>query len=111
MQTNTHFHPTERYEFDCGRCSLAKGWAQVDTEQDAPHFGTWTNPTTLEILSYCEGDVTVQLADNPEEYVEALRYLKKWNEEMGWKFGGIDGGCKDTLIARFTELGVGDLLH
>ena len=47
----------ERYHFDFGECSHHLGYAQVDTSQDAPYFGIWTNPTTLTTVSYIEGDV------------------------------------------------------
>ena len=40
MKTTTDFRPlSDRYEFDCGPCSYANGFAQVDTQQDAPYYG------------------------------------------------------------------------
>ena len=30
----------DRYRFDFDLCSCARGWAQVDTAQDASWFGT-----------------------------------------------------------------------
>ena len=39
MKTTTDFRPlSDRYEFDCGPCSYANGFAQVDTQQDAPYY-------------------------------------------------------------------------
>ena len=101
----------ERYAFDFGKCSYANGYAQVDTSQDAPYYGIWTNPTELTILSYCEGDVTTETAENVAEYVIAIQKLKAWHEDNGIRFIGIDALADNDLKARFTEIGLADLLH
>lgn len=112
MKTETSFMPMgDRYRFDCGMCTPSKGWAQVDTSQDASYFGTWANPTTLEIASYCEGDVSLRTAATDTEFVEALRELKTWNEEHGHTFLGIDPLGTDSIKERFEALGLADLLH
>ena len=42
MKTIRDFKPlSDRYSFDVGACSYANGFAQIDTRQDAAHFGTW----------------------------------------------------------------------
>lgn len=101
----------ERYAFDRGKCSYANGYAQVDTSQDAPYYGIWTNPMDLIIVSYCEGDVTTETAENVQEYVTAIHKLKAWHEENGHRFIGIDALADKDLKARFTEIGLADLLH
>jgi len=111
MKTKRTFRSGDRYAYDFEVCSIEKGWAQVDTSQDAFYFGTWANPETLKIVNYCEGDVTMQTADSADEFEDALRYLKAWNEEHGWTFHGIDPGLGETIRARFEALGLGDLLH
>lgn len=112
MKTKSYFLPSERYEYDFGRCSLANGWAQVDTGQDAPYFGTWANPETLEILCYCEGDVTEQKADTPVEFASEMLRIRDWADEIAGGFKGIDPGLSPNRIKdRFEELGLGDLLH
>ena len=111
MKRTESFHPmTDRYAFDCRHCTVANGWAQVDTRQDASYYGTWTNPFTLKIVTYCEGDITVEEAETPQEYVEAVHKLKAWNEESD-RWLGIDGMLNDTIIAEFNKLGLGELLH
>ena len=41
MKTTSDLRPlSDRYEFDCGPCSYANGFAQVDTRQDAPYYGS-----------------------------------------------------------------------
>lgn len=108
---DTVFYPADRYRFDFGPCSYLNGWAQVDTRRDAPYHGTWTNPTTREILSYVEGDVTRTRCDTDDEYIRAIRELVVWNEARDdWL--GIDPGLGDGAIeARFRALGLADLLH
>ena len=101
----------DRYLFDFDICHYKKGWAQVDTSQDAWYFGAWANPTSLQLLSYAEGDVTLQTADTEEEFVEMLRSLQQWNEEHGHSFLGIDPMCDEGLKGRFEALGLADLLH
>lgn len=111
MKTTTEFAPADRYVYDFGLCSTEKGFAQVDTSQDASYYGTWANPFKLMLICYCEGDVTLQTADTPAEFVEALRGLKAWNEENGHRFTGIDPGFKADIATGFKALGLGDLLH
>ena len=96
----------DRYAFDMGACSTAKGFAQVDTTQDAPYFGTWANPSSHRIVQYCEGDLSVYDCETPEEFVE-------WLEEMAAAdyFKGIDGMCNEGIIDGFRALGLGGLLH
>jgi len=102
---------TDRYAYDFGKCSYKNGFAQVDTSQDASYYGTWANPETLIIVSYCEGDVTIKTADTVEEFVEELKAIKKWNDDNGYRFLGIDPGCGKALKARFQAIGLGELLH
>ena len=45
MKITREFCPGDRYVYDFGLCTYEKGWAQVDTAQDASYFGTWANPT------------------------------------------------------------------
>ena len=112
MQTTRSFIPNgDRYRFDFGICSVKNGFAQVDTGQDAWYFGTWANPVTLTIVNYCEGDVSVRVAQSPEEFAEELKGIKTWNEESGHHFSGIDTMCNDDLDARFEALGLGELTH
>jgi len=111
MKTTREFCPADRYAYDFGICSSGKGFAQVDTGQDAWYFGTWANPEKLAIVSYCEGDVTLLQAEDPEEFAAELRAMKKWTDESGCGFKGIDPMCVPEIEARFRALGLGDLLH
>lgn len=106
MKTESFHNHCERYAYDMGACSLSKGFAQVDTRQDAPCFGIWANAKTLQIVCYCEGDITIQKAASKSEFTCAIREL--WARE---DFIGIDPGWFGELTADFEALGLGDLLH
>ena len=98
MKTERNFLPGDRYAYDFKHCTTAKGFAQVDTSQDASYFGTWANPFTLQIVSYCEGDVTIQTADNEAEFLQEILNIRIWNEENGHKFLGIDPGFNEEEL-------------
>ena len=107
----THRSDIERYHFDLGKCSVANGFAQVDTGQDASYFGTWANPTTCVIVQFTEGDIAIMSDMTPDEFAAELREMKRWTDELGSGFKGIDGAMNDDLISKFAEVGLADLLH
>ncbi len=97
MKITRQFAPADRYLYDFGPCSYANGFAQIDTAQDAAYFGTWANPITLVIFTYCEGDTTHQQCDSIEEFVAELRRIDP----------GLDPAMKDV----FQQISLADLLH
>ena len=111
MERERSFDPLiDRYEFDFDRCGINKGFAQINTPQDACYFGAWVNPTERRIVSYLEGDIIIETAADDAELADALRRLAKWNAERNYDFG-IDPGFGLQLHDRFEAIGVGDLLH
>lgn len=102
------FFPGDRYYYDFEVCPTNKGWAQVDTSQDASYFGTWANPFTFEILGYVEGDVSLVKCADSEHFVSEIRSLQAWD---GHRFIGIDPGFNTGLASQFEKLGLDDLLH
>jgi len=112
MQTKTAFADgIDRYVFDFRVCTSDKGWAQLDTAQDASYFGNWVNPFTRELLSYAEGDVVRQTCESDEEFVRVVRERCEWYAEHDGKRPGIDPGFSADLKAAFERLGLGDWLH
>ncbi len=105
------FAPGDRYTYDFGKCSASKGYAQVDTGQDASYYGTWANPTTFTTVCYCEGDVTVVQLDTPAEFHMELMEVKIWNEEEGYGFRGIDPMGSTDIKEKFIALGLSELLY
>jgi len=110
INTTRLFEPSDRYQFDFKLCTYAKGWAQLDTSQDASYFGTWINPTERKIANYCEGDVTIQTTDTDEELVSLVAEIKAWNDQQGHRFIGIDPGYGDEMQGRLIAAGLGAYL-
>lgn len=107
MKTKSLFlQGAERYMFDSGMCSVSKGFAQVDTRQDAPYFGLWANAKTLQIVCFCEGDLSIGKAEGRAGFVHKLRVIAERED-----FIGIDPGWFGELTADFEALGLGDLLR
>lgn len=80
----------------------------MDTKQDAPYFGNWVNPTTLQLFSYCEGDTTLTDCEDDKDFVEAVRECCEWHKEREY-FLGID--ADGEMRSRFESLGLGEFLH
>ena len=108
--TRTFILDGDRYRYDFGECSFKLGWAQVDSSQDAWYFGMWANPATLTIVTYCEGDETIQRTDDPKEFCDELRRVKAWNEDNGHTFA-VDTMCDPAIEAGFRRLHLSDLFH
>lgn len=111
MKITRQFAPADRYLYDFGACSYANGFAQIDTAQDASYFGTWANPTTLVVFTYCEGDTTHQQCVSIEECVAELRRIDAWNIENGHGPARIDPGFDPAMRHAFKRIGLADLLH
>jgi hypothetical protein len=104
------FCPADRYLYDFRLCTYERGWAQIDTRQDASYYGTWTNPERREVFTYCEGDTTLVQCDTDDEYKQAVTEVADWNKQAGYWLG-IDPGLKPEMKRRFEKLGLADLLH
>lgn len=101
IRTTAFINDGDRYAFDFRICTPAKGWAQFDTDQDAHYFGNWINPTTLELMSYAEGDVTKLKAESPEEFkAEVDRWLAFYER------AGIDDMCNADIAAALDALSI-----
>jgi len=108
MKKIEYFCPGERYKYDFDLCG--KGYAQLDTGQDASYFGTWAHPIKFVIFCYCEGDCTTTLCDNKEEFIAEVKKCAEWNNEQGWSFA-IDPGWHDKDGDPWRDLGLGHYLH
>ncbi len=57
---------SDRYFYD-RKFLIEKNWYTISLDQDAEYFGVWVNDVTYQILTYCEGDITL---------VESLNYVQ-----------------------------------
>ena len=110
MRTHTFVEQgVNRYTFDFTICRHDRGWAQIDTTLDAAWYGTWAHPESRRLVSYIEGEVTIETAETGEEFAERLRALAQSHAESGsWKW--IDAMCQPDIEREFRALGLGDLL-
>ena len=69
------FLPSERYVIDFDPLFGVEGWQQFDTNQDAHYFGCWVNPRTRMVLTYAEGDWSLEVAPSDDLYLEAVGRL------------------------------------
>lgn len=110
------FAPADRYLYDFKVLTTDKGFAQVDSRQDASYFGTWVSPTKRILFSYCEGDCTLTQCDTDAELLAELERMEKWNAESERRYSNgkaiaIDPGFNAELKADCEAAGLGDYLH
>ena len=106
IKKETFFKSIDRYAFDFDMCKPSKGYAQLDTSEDASYFGNWVNFREYKIISYCEGDITIETCENKKEFKELLKKtvdFYKFNQE---NFLGIDLLCNEKIINDFENLGL-----
>ena len=104
IKKETFFESIDRYVFDFDMCKPSKGYAQLDTSEDASYLGNWINFREYKIVSYCEGDITIETCSNKEEFKKLLKKtvdFYKFNQE---NFLGIDLLCNEKIINDFNKL-------
>ena len=115
MKITRDFKPlSDRYSFDCGPCSYANGFAQIDTK---PGWRRTTAPgarlpATRTIVNFCEGDVTTTVCETDAELRRAAPGTGQVERRSGLRPDEdrrrIHG---DELRQAFETLGLADLLH
>ena len=103
MKTQKTFCNSDRYIFDSDICSFKKGFAQIDTTEDASYFGNWVNFKSLELITYCEGDLTINKCDDKEEFKKQLFKVVSWYKKNK-SFIGIDLMLSDEIKENFNKL-------
>ena len=110
--THEFFNDINRYHWDFDICTPARGFAQVDTTQDAWYYGTWANPFSFTLVTYAEGDLNTSVADTADEFCEMIRDFVGWNNAEGLaRFKGIDPMLSPHIEQAFQALGLGEFLH
>jgi hypothetical protein len=107
VKKNSYFvEDTDRYHFDFTECTIAKGWAQVDTTQDASYYGAWINPTKREFIRFAEGDVDHYTFEDDTEMVAFIAEFKD-----GGRMLGIDPGPGSVLPSECIAHGLEPYFH
>ncbi|MCT7992488.1 hypothetical protein [Laspinema olomoucense] len=75
------FADSERYFIDFADDYHQHGLIQYDTDQDAPYFGVWISPTKMLTLTYCEGDWSLVICDNPITYNSEVDLIVEFYEK------------------------------
>ena len=105
------FVETDRYVYD--QLLFKKGFASIDTDQDASYYGTWACPIRRVLFSFAEGDCCTTECETDAEFKSEVERVCQWHREHG-KLFGIDCGLRKQsrrVSEAFEALGLGDLLH
>ena len=86
------------------------GYCTIDTTEDAQYFGVWLNIEELKIVSYCEGDLIVNIGENKEEFLIHLKKVIKFYQDRK-EFLGIDPGLNEKKRDSLINFGLANLIH
>lgn len=101
-----HVEDCDRYAFDFQHCQGSRGWAQLDTHEDASWFGNWAHPDHLQIVSFAEGDICVATCEDSDEFrAEIERMASFFIDTQGGTFR-IDAGLKPNAEASWVSHGL-----
>ena len=102
MKTQKSFANCDRYVFDFKYCNSKKGFAQLDTTEDAHYYGNWVNFKSFEIVSYVEGDIIIKKCDDENEFKKELLKSVTWFKDNN-SYKGIDL-LSDEIEKDFNKL-------
>lgn len=90
-----------------------KGFAQIDTHEDASYYGNWANVNTLEVFTFAEVDTIHIQCDTVEEFAQEVRKLVEFHNRGRDGFYGIDPGPYHTpeVLQPWENAGLRDLIH
>ena len=61
---------------------LPEGWHRLDNAGQAPYYGVWYNDEEYRLLTYCEGDWTLQECGKHDNYMDeknrAIEFCKHY---------------------------------
>ena len=83
-------HQGDRYFFDTRVCTVAEGWKQYDTVQDAWYFGTWVHVEARQILCFAEGDLSLTVCPTQESFKAELAKMAEFYGDPPPAFTVID---------------------
>lgn len=69
----------ERYHYDFKTCTMADGWQQWDTVQDASYFGVWVHPILRSVVTFAEGDEFITSCATAEAFSAEIAALEAFH--------------------------------
>ena len=87
---------------------VSKGFAQIDTTEDASWYGHWACPQRRKLVSFVEGDICITNCTTDHEFISEVRKTCDWHSRHN-QFQGIDPASKTKHL--WIDLGLSDLLH
>ena len=96
-KTTLSFHQyRDRYHYDFKACLPRDGWQQYDTKQDAPYFGIWVNAERRQVLTFAEGDETLEEFADDISFNRALKSMAEFYGPPPAAFTVVDEDGKAT---------------
>jgi hypothetical protein len=110
ITTTTDHTPGDRYRYDL---NLPGDFAQLDTSEDASHYGNWASAQRRILFSYCEGDCTTTVCETIEEFKAEIDKFLAFCKRIGYEFLGIDPGFSHTeeILQPWRDCGLSHLIH
>tara|TARA_A100001011_G_C13933077_1_gene683992 strand:- start:335 stop:667 length:333 start_codon:yes stop_codon:yes gene_type:complete len=68
---------------------VSKGFAQIDTAEDASWYGHWACPKRRKLVGFVEGDITITVCTTDKEFISEVRKTCDWHIKYD-QFKGID---------------------
>lgn len=91
----------DRYWFDFN-LSKEEGWQPWFTKSDAWYFGIWVNPVKLQVIEYCEGDITIVKCDTAKEFEAELAAKAEFHGEPPASFTIFDSNGVTKIVEPRT---------
>ena len=94
----------DRYIFDMKLCLGSEGWQQYDTSQDAWYFGVWVHLEDRQVVTYAEGDLSIDTYDTAEAFRAQLKSMAEFYGDPPPAFTalGLDGSVSQYFDTRPT---------
>lgn len=69
-----------RYNMDF---EMPAGFYQIDTDQDAPYFGAWCSHEQQQVLTFAEGDISLETFFEPAAYQAKIQKMGRVDDGLG----------------------------
>ena len=95
---------SERCRYNMDNVHIGLGFYQFDTSQDAIYFGTWVNPSGLQVLQYAEGDISLVTCKSVQDYENQLAKMDGRLDDHDDQHWVRLGGQYETSVADAEQV-------